>query len=119
MFLNTGSLGLVILGMGVMGVIVSFLITDRKKYFMGLGLAGILGFIGVCQYLSGQIQKWNMNRRFRQARERTNMSFPLPGERRFGEGLPGATPPPAASQPSAFPGESKPAPGSAKPNSRK
>lgn len=56
-------LPLMIISLGLLGVILSFLVPDRKKYFIALGLAGLIIVTGLFQLGSQSIMRWRLNRR--------------------------------------------------------
>ena len=48
MFVVTNSMfGLMILSLGILGIIISFLLTQRTRYFIALGLSTLLVVIGL------------------------------------------------------------------------
>ena len=56
-------LPLMIVSLGLLGVILSFLVPDRKKSLISLGLAGLIIVTGVFQLGSQSITRWRLNRR--------------------------------------------------------
>ena len=56
-------LPLIIISLGLLGVILSFLVPDRKKYLIALGLAGLIIVTGLFQLGSQSIMRWRLNRR--------------------------------------------------------
>ena len=68
-------MGLVIISLGILGVIISFLITDRKKYLAALGLAGLVIVTGLYQHIKVMSQQWRMNRRIEELSRRSSMNL--------------------------------------------
>lgn len=56
-------LPLMIISLGLLGVILSFLVPDRKKYLISLGLAGLIIVTGVIQLSSQSLTRFRLNRR--------------------------------------------------------
>jgi len=56
-------LPLIIVSLGILGIILSFMVADRKKSIISLGLAGLIVFTGVCELGSQSIARWRLNRR--------------------------------------------------------
>ncbi len=56
-------LPLMIIALGLLGVILSFLVPDRKKSMISLGLAGLIIVTGLFQLGSQSITRWRLNRR--------------------------------------------------------
>jgi len=56
-------LPLIIVSLGVLGIILSFMVPDRKKAIISLGLAGLIVVTGVFQLGSQSISRWKLNRR--------------------------------------------------------
>jgi hypothetical protein len=56
-------LPLIIVSLGLLGVILAFLVPDRKKYLISLSLAGLIVFTGVVQLASQSISRFRLNRR--------------------------------------------------------
>ena len=53
----TSVLALLIISVGILGVIISFLITDRKKYVIALVLSGCIISTGLFQYVKREIRQ--------------------------------------------------------------
>lgn len=56
-------LPLLIISVGLVGVILSFLVPDRKKYLISLGLAGLIIVTGLFHLGSQSITRFRLNRR--------------------------------------------------------
>ncbi len=56
-------LPLIIVSLGILGVILSFLVPDRKKSVISLGLAALIVVTGVFQLADQSISRWRLNRR--------------------------------------------------------
>ncbi|MBI4395590.1 MAG: hypothetical protein HY548_00750 [Elusimicrobia bacterium] len=74
-------LGLVIFSLGILGIIISFLITDRKKYVFALVLSGVVIATGAYQYLSISIRHWNASRRIAKLQDQQRMNLQALQER--------------------------------------
>lgn len=74
-FSSNNMLGLVIVSLGVLGVIVSFLITERRKYLTALALSGLIIATGVWQYVGAGIRQWKMTRRIEKLQEQQRMNL--------------------------------------------
>lgn len=66
-------LPLIIVSLGLLGVILSFMVPDRRKSMISLGLAGLIVVTGVFQLGSQSISRWKLNRRL-QAIQRERQS---------------------------------------------
>ena len=56
----------VIIALGLLGIILSFLVPDRKKSVLSLGLAGLIILTGVIQLGSQSIDQIRWNRRMKE-----------------------------------------------------
>jgi hypothetical protein len=68
-------LGLIILSIGVLSLIVSFLVTDRKRYVIAVTLSGLIMAIGAFQYLNQSIRQWQMSRRLSRLRSQQQINL--------------------------------------------
>jgi hypothetical protein len=66
---------LVIVSLGILGVVVSFLITDRKKYFIGLALSGLIVALGLFQFAGASYRQWSASRRFAKMQETQRLNM--------------------------------------------
>lgn len=59
---GTAAMPLIIIALGLLGIILSFLVPDRKKSLISLALAGVIIVTGLVQLTSQSIQRirWNM-----------------------------------------------------------
>lgn len=81
------TMGLVIVSLGILGIIISFLIADRKKYVMALGLAGLVVSLGLYQYVSQSVRQWQTSRRIAKLQEQQRINLQALQERlRQGQG---------------------------------
>jgi|SRR5690348_1110149 hypothetical protein len=62
-------LPLMIISLGLLGVILSFLVPDRRKYMIALGLAGLIIVTGLFQLASQSITRFRLNRRMEAIRQ--------------------------------------------------
>ncbi len=72
---NNSAIGLLILSIGILGVIISFLITDRKKYFMALGLSGLIAIMGLFQFFRPGVRQWKQSRRMSDLRKKQKLNL--------------------------------------------
>ena len=72
---NSSVYGLIILSFGILGVIVSFLIGDKKKYFVALVLASLVMALGAYEYVGASVRQWRTSRRISklQGQQRLNL----------------------------------------------
>jgi hypothetical protein len=56
--------------MGMLGIILSFLVPDRKKSFISLIMAGVIILTGLIQLSSQSITRFRWNQRMKEMRER-------------------------------------------------
>lgn len=68
-------IGLVILSVGVLGVIIGFLVQDRKKYLISLVLSLFIVSVGGYYYISLGLRQWRLNRRISQLQEQQRVNF--------------------------------------------
>ena len=68
-------LGLVIVSLGILGIIISFLITDRKKYMIALVLSSLIIVTGFVQYMKSGVRQWKTTRKIAnlQKQQRVNL----------------------------------------------
>jgi hypothetical protein len=68
-------MGLVILSLGILGIIISFLITDRKRYLIAMALSLLVVLTGGYQYVSTGIRQWQTSRKIAnlQKQQRLNL----------------------------------------------
>jgi hypothetical protein len=62
---GSAALPLVIVAIGMLGIILSFLVPDRKKSLISLVLAGVIILTGVIQLTSQSITRFRWNQRMR------------------------------------------------------
>ncbi len=94
---GSAALPLVIVAMGMLGVILSFLVPDRKKSLISLALAGAIILTGVIQLSSQSITRFRWDRRMKEIQRdrqtdldalRQKMKDKMPGQ----PGAPGSVP---------------------------
>ncbi|MCB4757141.1 MAG: hypothetical protein LHV69_08990 [Elusimicrobia bacterium] len=68
-------LALIILSLGGLGVILSFLVTDQKKNMIALGIAGFILLLGLFQFGSQWISRVRWERRMSQMRQESNFDW--------------------------------------------
>src|SRR5688572_22119912 len=62
---GSSALPLIIIAIGLIGIILSFLVPDRKKSLISLGLAGLTILTGFIQLTSQSVTRWQWNRRMK------------------------------------------------------
>jgi len=62
---GSAAMPLVIVAIGMLGIILSFLVPDRKKSLISLALAGVIILTGIIQLSSQSIQRLEWNHRMR------------------------------------------------------
>lgn len=104
MFILTSNMfGLAILSLGILGVIVSLLIANRRRFLIGISLSGLLVALGIFYVVDTSLRQWWTARRIAQIQEKNRESLDALKARMQEK----STPPPA-------PAEPKPAPERAK-----
>ncbi len=68
-------IGLVIMSVGVLGIIIGFMLQDRKKYLISLVLSLSIVSIGGYYYVSLGLRQWRLNRRIAQLQEQQRVNF--------------------------------------------
>ncbi|MCG3204159.1 MAG: hypothetical protein KCHDKBKB_00865 [Elusimicrobia bacterium] len=63
---GSSAVPLIIVALGILGVILSFLVADRKKSLISLGLAGLVILTGVIQLASTTITRFRWERRMKE-----------------------------------------------------
>jgi hypothetical protein len=101
--LGNNLLAQVIIALGLLGVILSFLVPDRKKSLISLVLAGVIVLSGIYQYSAESIAQYRWNRRIRDM-QRERIDFDALRQKMTNK--------PATTSPNAKPGQSntQPAP---------
>lgn len=56
-------LGLVVIALGLLSFVVSFLVTDQKKQMIAYGLAGFVTLVGLYYYVGSELRGFQMRRR--------------------------------------------------------
>jgi len=73
--LGTLSQPLILLALGLIAVILSFVVPDRKKSLISLGLAGLIVLAGVIQFASQSFSRYQWNRRIRQIQQEQRVNL--------------------------------------------
>jgi hypothetical protein len=105
MFILTANMfGLAILSLGILGVIVSLLIANRRRFLIGISLSGFLVALGIFYVLDTSLRQWwtarsiakiqAQNRETWDALKNRNEGM-VPPATVTGEALPTETPAPA------------------------
>jgi hypothetical protein len=63
---GSSALPIIIVAMGILGIILSFLVPDRKKSMISLALAGLIILTGLIQLLSQSITRYQWNNRMKE-----------------------------------------------------
>ncbi len=68
-------IGLLIMSVGVLGIIIGFMLQDRKKYLISLVLSLFVISVGSYYYVSLGLRQWRLNRRIAQLQEQQRANF--------------------------------------------
>jgi hypothetical protein len=68
--LTSNMFGLAILSLGILGVIVSLLIANRRRFLIGISLSGLLVALGVFYVVDTSLRQWWTARRITQIQEK-------------------------------------------------
>ena len=68
-------LALILIAIGIVGVILSFLVPDRKKSLISLSLAGAVVFVGLIQFATQTIGDMRWKRRLSDLREQRQVDL--------------------------------------------
>jgi hypothetical protein len=101
--LTSNMFGLAILSLGILGVIVSLLIANRRRFLIGISLSGLLVALGIFYVVDTSLRQWWTARRITQIQEKNRESLDALKARM----IEGTVPAPAST-------ETKPAPAKAK-----
>jgi len=97
---------LTILALGILALVVSLTITDRKKFLLGVVLSGLIILLGVSQFVATGIQRWKSERRLSQLRQQQQSNLKLSESafaNRFSAGIPAQPPLPEKKRSIYFP----------------
>lgn len=76
MFILTSNMfGLAILSLGILGVIVSLLISNRRRFLIGISLSGVLVALGIFYVVDTSLRQWWTARRIAQIQEKNRESL--------------------------------------------
>jgi hypothetical protein len=93
---GSAAMPLVIVAMGMLGIILSFLVPDRKKSLISLVLAGVIILAGVIQLTSQSVTRFRWNQRMKEIqRDRQTDLEQLRQKMKDKTGAPATTPPAA------------------------
>lgn len=67
--LSSNMFGLAILSLGILGVIVSLLIANRRRFLIGISLSGLLVALGVFYVVDTSLRQWWTARRIAKIQE--------------------------------------------------
>lgn len=104
MFILTSNMfGLAILSLGILGVIVSLLIANRRRFLIGISLSGLLVALGIFYVVDTSLRQWWTARRIAQIQEKNRESLDALKARMQEK----STPAPAPAEPKPVPGKAK------------
>lgn len=72
---NSSTYALIIVSLGILGVIVSFLVTDKKKNTIALALSVLVVGMGLFQFASSSVRQWRMSRRISKLQETQRLNL--------------------------------------------
>ncbi len=100
MFVVTNSMfGLLILCLGILGIVVSFLITQRTRYLAALALSGLLILLGAYFSLGTTLRQWRTARKIAKIQAQNRLTLEAIQNRILQQPvIPAANKPPAAVQ---------------------
>lgn len=76
MFVVTNSMfGLMILSLGILGIIISFLLTQRTRYFIALGLSTLLVVLGLFFSIGTSLHQWRTARKIAKIQEQNRLTL--------------------------------------------
>ncbi len=73
--MGSASLPLIIVALGLVAVILSFMVPDRKKSLISLGLAGLIILAGIVELSSQSITRYRWNRRMKEIQEEQRINL--------------------------------------------
>jgi hypothetical protein len=73
--LSSNMFGLAILSLGILGVIVSLLIANRRRFLIGISLSGLLVALGVFYVVDTSLRQWWTARRIAKIQEQNRESL--------------------------------------------
>ncbi|HMU95928.1 MAG TPA: hypothetical protein PKB12_00595 [Elusimicrobiota bacterium] len=107
MFVVTNSMfGLMILSLGILGIIISFLLTQRTRYFIALGLSTLLVVIGLFFSVGTSLHQWRTARKIAKIQEQNRLTLEAI-QSRIRQTPPAATEPRTTPVPAARPVETR------------
>ena len=62
---GSSAMPMIIVALGILGIILSFMVADRKKSLISLGLAGLIILSGIIQLASQSITRFQWERRMK------------------------------------------------------
>src|SRR5262245_54246830 len=68
-------LALILVGLGIVSIILSFLVPDRKKSLISLVLGGVVVFVGLIQFVSQSVTQYKWKRRLSDLREQRQVDL--------------------------------------------
>jgi|GEM_PF-2720709 cytochrome c biogenesis protein CcdA len=66
---------LVIISLGILGIIISFLVPDKKRYFIALGLSLLVVAMGLFEFASAGFSRFRMARRISKLQETQRLNL--------------------------------------------
>jgi hypothetical protein len=73
--LTSNMFGLAILSLGILGVIVSLLISNRRRFLIGISLSGLLVALGIFYVVDTSFRQWVTARRISKIQEQNRESL--------------------------------------------
>ncbi len=68
-------LALILVALGIVGVILSFLVPDRKKSFISFIMAGLVVLVGLVQFVGQSVSDYRWRRRLTDLREQRQVEL--------------------------------------------
>jgi hypothetical protein len=109
---SSGTSGLIIISLGILGIIISFLIADRRRYVTALMLSWAILFMGIYHFAGTSLRQWQTARRLSKLQEQQKASLQALQERL--QQPQRRQPAPSSAPASSAPAQKQPAPSSKK-----
>ena len=66
---------LVVISLGILGIIISFLVPDKKRYFIAMGLSLLVVLMGLFEFASAGFSRFRMARRISQLQQTQRLNL--------------------------------------------
>jgi hypothetical protein len=93
---SDGAIGLVILSLGMLGVVISCLISHKRRFWGAVGVSAVIILVGASVFWGNGFRRWNNSRRIAHWQAEQKKSLKALQEQLHRSPSPGATAVPAA-----------------------